>query len=146
MSTNFFDDEFEKLFKSETLIGRLSGIFAFLAIFISCLGLFGLAAYTAERRTKEIGIRKVLGATVGGITTLLSKDFLKLIFVSFLIAFPLAWYFMSRWLMDFAYRIQLNWLVFLAAGLLALFIALVTISFQAVRAAIANPVRSLRSE
>ena len=142
----FFDDEFEKLFKSETLIGRLSGIFAFLAIFISCLGLFGLAAYTAERRTKEIGIRKVLGATVGGIATLLSKDFLKLIFVSFLIAFPLAWYFMNRWLMDFAYRIQLNWLVFLAAGLLALLIALVTISFQAVWAAIANPVRSLRSE
>jgi len=142
----FLDDEFNKLFKSETLIGRLSRIFAFLAIFISCLGLFGLAAYTAERRRKEIGIRKVLGASIGNITTLISKDFLKLVLISFVIAFPLAWYYMNKWLEDFAYRIDISWVVFAGAGLIALLIALLTISFQAIRAAVANPVKSLRSE
>lgn len=142
----FVDQQFNQLFKSETLIGKLSRIFAVLAIFISCLGLFGLAAYTAERRTKEIGVRKVLGASVQSIATLLSSDFLKLVGISFLLAFPLAWWAMHKWLQDFAYRITINWLVFLLAGLMALLIALLTISFQAIRAGYANPVKSLRNE
>jgi ABC-type antimicrobial peptide transport system permease subunit len=142
----FVDDEFDKQFKSEMLIGKLSRIFALLAIIISCLGLFGLAAYTAERRTKEIGIRKVLGASVTGITSLLSKDFLRLVFVSAIVAFPISWWFMHKWLQNYAYRITISWWVFVLAGLLALMIALVTISFQSIRAAISNPVKSLRTE
>ena len=142
----FVDDEFNKQFKSEMLIGKLSRIFALLAIIISCLGLFGLAAYTAERRTKEIGIRKVLGASVTGIAGLLSKDFLRLVFVSAIVAFPLSWWFMHKWLQNYAYRITISWWVFVLAGLLALMIALVTISFQSIRAAISNPVKSLRTE
>jgi predicted permease len=142
----FVGDEFNKQFKTEMLIGKLSRVFALLAIIISCLGLFGLAAYTAERRTKEIGIRKVLGATVTGITGLLSKDFLRLVFISALLAFPLSWWFMHKWLQNYEYRITISWWVFVMAGLLALIIALITISFQSIRAAIANPVRSLRSE
>jgi putative ABC transport system permease protein len=142
----FVDDEYNKLFKNEVLIGKLSRVFAMLAIIISCLGLFGLAAYTAERRTKEIGIRKVLGASVSGITGLLSKDFLRLVFISAVIAFPLSWWFMHKWLQNYSYRISINGWVFVVAGLLALFIALFTISFQSIRAAIANPVKSLRTE
>jgi len=142
----FVDDQFDKLFKTETLIGKLAGVFSILAIFISCLGLFGLAAYTAERRTKEIGIRKVLGATVKGLTTLLSKDFLQLVIISCLVAFPVAWWLMKSWLESYAYRINISWLVFVLAGLLALSIALVTVSFQAIKAALANPVKSLRNE
>ena len=142
----FVDENFNNLFKSEMLIGKLSRVFAILAIIISCLGLFGLAAYTAERRTKEIGIRKVLGASVPVITGLLSKDFLQLVGISALIAFPLAWWVMHNWLQDFAYRISISWWVFMAAGILALFIALFTISFQSIKAAIANPVKSLRTE
>jgi putative ABC transport system permease protein len=142
----FMDEEFHKQFQSEMLVEKLSRIFAGLAIFISCLGLFGLAAYTAERRTKEIGIRKVLGASVAGIAGLLSLDFLKLVFLSFLIAFPLAWYFMDQWLQDFAYRVSISWTIFLFAGVAALAVALLTISFQAVKAALANPVRNLRTE
>src|SRR6185436_1062638 len=103
----FVDDEFDRLFKSETLIGKLSRIFALLAIVITCLGLFGLAAYTAERRTKEIGVRKVLGASVTGIAGLLSKDFLRLVFVSAIVAFPLSWWFMHKWLQNYAYRITI---------------------------------------
>jgi predicted permease len=142
----FVDEQFDRLFKTESLIGKLAAIFAILAILISSLGLFGLSAYTAERRTKEIGIRKVLGASVGGITTLLSKDFLKLVVISFVIAFPLAGYFMYQWLQDFAYRISISWIVFVMAGLIAIVIALATISFQAVKAAVANPAKSLRTE
>jgi len=142
----FADDEFNKQFKSEMVIGKLSRVFALLAIIISCLGLFGLATYTAERRTKEIGIRKVLGASVAGITGLLSKDFLRLVLVSAVIAFPLSWWFMHKWLQNYAYRISINWWVFIVAGFLALLIALITISFQSIRAAIANPVKSLRTE
>ena len=142
----FVDDEFDRLFRSEMLIGKLSRVFAILAIIISCLGLFGLAAYTAERRTKEIGIRKVLGASVSGITRLLSTDFLRLVFISAIIAFPLSWWFMHKWLQNYAYRIEIDWWVFVLAGLLALVIALLTISFQSIRAAIANPVKSLRTE
>ncbi len=142
----FLDNEFDNLFKSEALIGKLSRIFAFLTILISCLGLFGLAAYTAERRTKEIGIRKVLGATVSNVIGLLSKDFLRLVAIASLIAFPLAWWGMSKFLEGFAYRITIHWWVFAIAGLLAVTIALFTVSFQAIKAAIANPVKSLRTE
>jgi ABC-type antimicrobial peptide transport system permease subunit len=142
----FMDDEFNDLFKSESLIGKLSRIFAILTILISCLGLFGLAAYTAERRTKEIGIRKVLGATVSNVITLLSKDFLRLVAVASVIAFPLAWWMMTKFLQEFAYRISIQWWVFAAVGLLVVAIALFTVSFQAIRAAVANPVSSLRSE
>lgn len=142
----FMDDEFNKLFTSEMMIGKLSRLFAILTIVISCLGLFGLAAYTAERRTKEIGIRKVLGATLSNVVTLLSKDFLRLVAIAAVIAFPLAWYFMSNWLDDYAYRIKLSWWVFGLAGVLAVIIALGTVSFQAVKAALSNPVKSLRTE
>jgi putative ABC transport system permease protein len=142
----FVDDQFNQMFVSEMLISKLSRVFATLAILISCLGLFGLATYTAERRTKEIGVRKVLGASVPGIAALLSKDFLKLVLVSCAVAFPIAWLMMSNWLQNYQYRIAINWWVFLAAGISAMLIALITISFQSIRAAIANPVKSLRSE
>ncbi|MBY0480301.1 MAG: ABC transporter permease [Chitinophagaceae bacterium] len=142
----FVDAEFGRFFRAETLIGKLAGVFAALAIIISCLGLFGLASFTAERRTKEIGIRKVLGATVTGITGLLSKDFLKPVLLSIVIAFPVSWWLMFNWLKDYQYKITIEWWVFALAGLLVLFIALITVSFQSVRAAIANPVKSLRTE
>ncbi len=142
----FVDDQFNALFTSEMLMSRLSRVFAMLTIIISCLGLFGLAAYTAERRTKEIGIRKVLGASVPGITGLLTKDFLKLVSISAIIAFPIAWWTMHSWLRGFEYRVGISWWVFAAAGVLALLIALITISTQAIRAAVANPVKSLRTE
>jgi len=142
----FIDQQFEQLFKTETLIGKLSSVFSILAILISCLGLFGLAAYTAERRTKEIGIRKVLGASAQNLAGLLSVDFLKLVLISCIIAFPLAWWVMNAWLEGYAYRIKINWSIFLFAGLLAVLIALITVSFQAIKAAVANPVNSLRSE
>ncbi|WP_018613441.1 ABC transporter permease [Segetibacter koreensis] len=142
----FVDEQFHKLFKTETLIGKLSWVFSALAIIISCLGLFGLAAYTAERRTKEIGIRKVLGATTGALAGLLSKDFLQLVGISCLVAFPVAWWAMHNWLQTYPYRIEISWWTFGLSGLLAIFIALLTISFQAVKAAVANPVKSLRSE
>jgi ABC-type antimicrobial peptide transport system permease subunit len=143
---SFVDEEFDKLFTSETLVGQLSRLFACLAILISCLGLFGLSAYTAERRTKEIGIRKVLGASVSGITGLLSREFLGLVFLSTLIAFPIAWLTMSHWLQQYHYRISVQWWVLVAAGFMAVAIALMTVSFQCVKAALMNPVRSLRSE
>ena len=140
------DDQFSQMFLSETLISKLSRVFAALAIIISCLGLFGLAAYTAERRTKEIGVRKVLGASVSGIASLLSKDFIKLVAVSCIIAFPAAWWMMHSWLLNYQYRIEISWWIFLIAGLIAIFIAVFTVSFQAIKAAVANPVNSLRSE
>jgi len=143
---SFVDEAFAKFFATETLIGKLAGVFAVLAIFISCLGLFGLAAYTAERRTKEIGIRKVLGASVQGLAGLLSKEFLQLVALSCLIAFPIAWLSMRSWLMDYQYRTDIHWWVFILAGVLALAIALITVSFQAIKAALANPIRALRSE
>jgi len=142
----FVDDQFNKMFQSETLISKLSRVFAALAIIISCLGLFGLATFTAERRTKEIGIRKVLGASVAGITVLLSKDFLKLVVLSAIIAFPVAGWAMNNWLLGYAYRISIGWWVFIAAGVLSVLIALLTISFQSVKAALSNPVKSLRTE
>ncbi len=142
----FVDDSFNQNFRSEIMIGRLSRVFAVLAIVISCLGLFGLAAYTAERRTREIGIRKVLGASVAGITRLLSKDFLRLVAISALIAFPVAWWFMHKWLQNYHYRVTISWWVFVVAGVAALLIAVLTISAQSIRAAVANPVKSLRTE
>lgn len=142
----FADESYAAKFRQEVLIGKLSGIFAGLAIFISCLGLFGLAAYIAEQRTKEIGIRKVLGASVSQVWILLSKDFILLVLMSCVIASPLAYYFLQDWLLKYAYRINIGALVFLFAGLLALVVTLITVSFQAVRAAVANPVKSLRSE
>ncbi len=142
----FADDQFNKMFLNEQLINELSRIFATLAILISCLGLFGLAAFTAERRTKEIGVRKILGASVTGITTLLSKDFLQLVAISCVVAFPVAWWIMHSWLQNYKYRIEIRWWIFLAAGVSALLIALVTISFQSIKAALTNPVKSLRTE
>jgi ABC-type antimicrobial peptide transport system permease subunit len=140
------DEQFDQLFHMETQIGSLAGVFAVLAIFISCLGLFGLAAYTAERRIKEIGIRKVLGASASTLVGLLSKEFLQLVAISCLIAFPLAWQMMNSWLADYAYHITIHWWVFAMAGIAALLIALLTVSFQAIKAALANPVKTLKSE
>ena len=142
----FVDDQFNQMFLNETLVSQLSKVFAALAIIISCLGLFGLAAYMAERRIKEIGVRKVLGASVTSIATLLSKDFLKLVCLSCIIAFPLVWWIMNSWLKNYQYRIEISWWIFLIAGLVAILIALITVSFQATKAAVANPVDSLRSE
>jgi predicted permease len=142
----FVDDQFNILFSNEMLISKLARVFAALAIFISCLGLFGLAAFTAERRTKEIGIRKVLGASVTSLASLLSRDFLKLIVLSNLVAFPVAWWVMSNWLRGYAYRVDIHAWVFVVAGLAAAGIALLTVSFQAVKAAVANPVKSIKAE
>lgn len=142
----FIDSDFNHLFQTESLIGKLAGLFSGLAIFISCLGLFGLSAFTAEKRTKEIGIRKVLGADVKKLVTLLSKDFVILVGLSCLIAFPVAWWIMHVWLNGYAYHTSISWMVFLVAGLSALVIALLTVSFQAIKAALANPVKSLRTE
>jgi ABC-type antimicrobial peptide transport system permease subunit len=127
-------------------VGRIAGVFALLSILVSCLGLFGLASYATEQRTKEIGIRKVLGASVSGIVGLLSRDFLKLVGVSLIIAVPLVIYGMNKWLEDFAYRIALDWGVFVLAGIIVLLIAFLTVSLQGVKAALANPIKSLRSE
>jgi putative ABC transport system permease protein len=142
----FLDDIFDNMYQSEQREGTLFTDFAAVAIFISCLGLLGLAAYTAQIRTREIGVRKVLGASVSGIVQLLAKDFIKLVLISILIASPLAWYFMYKWLQDFAYKINISWWVFALAGTMAIVIAFITISFQAIKAAVANPVKSLRSE
>lgn len=142
----FVDEDFNARFKGEQLVGDLSQIFAILAIFISCLGLFGLSAYTAEQRRKEIGVRKVLGSSVAGIVRLLSKDFMALVLVAILLAVPIGWYLMHNWLQDYSYRTTISWWVFVIAGIVAIGIALITISFQAVKAAIANPVKSLRTE
>jgi len=142
----FTDDEIANRYKAEYTVSKLSRYFAFLAIFISCLGLFGLVTFTAEQKTKEIGIRKVLGASVTGIVGMLSKDFLTLVIIAAVIAFPVAWWAMHRWLNDFAYRVNIGWWVFVVAGIVALLIALLTISFQSIKAAVANPVKSLRTE
>jgi predicted permease len=142
----FSDEEYQKLYKSEQVVSQLARYFAFLAIFISCLGLLGLVIFTAEQRTREIGIRKVLGATVPNVVGLLSKDFLKLVFIANLISWPLGWWAMNSWLQNFEYRTAINWWVFVLAGLAAVLIALLTVSFQAIKAAIANPVKSLRTE
>lgn len=142
----FLDDHFNDVYRADIQVSSIVGILAGLAIIISCLGLFGLASYSAERRIKEVGIRKVLGASVQGIVTLLSKQFIVLVLIANLIAWPVAYYTLHVWLQDYAYHVDISWWVFVAAGLAALFIALVTVSFQAVRAAVMNPTRSLRSE
>jgi len=142
----FVDDQFNAMFSGEVQMSKLSTLFAVLAIFISCLGLFSLAAYTAERRIKEIGIRKVLGASVPGLAGLLSKEFLLLVGISCLVAFPSTWWMMHNWLQSYEYRVSIHWWIFALAGITALFIAVATISFQAIKAAVMNPVTSLRSE
>jgi len=143
---SFLDEDFQKNYKAEERLSAMIRFFTVMAILISCLGLFGLASFSAEQRTKEIGIRKVLGASITGIVVLLSKDFLKLVGIAVLIASPVAWYLMHRWLQDFAYRVPISWTVFLITFVIALFIALFTISFQAIRTALANPVKSLKTE
>lgn len=145
-SYSFMDDDFEATYRTEGKLSLILGIFAGLTIFIACLGLFGLVTFTAEQRTKEIGIRKVLGATVPNVVGLLSKDFLKLVIIANVISWPLAWWIMNKWLQDFAYRINISWWIFLLAGLAALLIALITVSFKVIKAALANPVESLRTE
>ncbi|MBS1504631.1 MAG: FtsX-like permease family protein, partial [Bacteroidetes bacterium] len=145
-SYSFMDQDFDATYRSDQKLGTLFISFSTLAILIACLGLFGLAAYAAEQRTKEIGIRKVLGASVSGIVGMLSIDFIRLVFISMLIASPLAWYFMNKWLQDFAYRTEFHWWILVIAGMVAILIAFVTISFQSIKAALANPVKSLRSE
>lgn len=142
----FLDETFDNLYRSEKHTGELFNVFAAIAIFISCLGLLGLAAYTAQIRTREIGVRKVLGASVASILQLLVNDFIKLVLIAIVIAVPVAWSVMNKWLQDFAYKINIGWQVFLFSGVVAILIALLTISFQAIRAAIENPVKSLRAE
>jgi hypothetical protein len=142
----FADEEYQNLYKSEAIVHNLANCFACLAIFISCLGLLGLAMFTAEQRTKEFGIRKVLGARASTLFSLLSKDFLVLVLIAFLFASPLAWWAMHGWLQNFAYHVDVEWWVFLLAGAMALLIALLTVSIQAIKVAIANPVKSLRTE
>ena len=142
----FLDENFDALYAAEQRQGTIFTSFACIAIFIACLGLFGLSAFSITQRIKEIGVRKVLGANVRNIVMLLSKDFLILVLVAAIIAFPVAWDAMHNWLLDFAYRISLQWWVFALAGVAALFVALATVSFQAIKAGLANPVKSLRSE
>ncbi|MES1220349.1 MAG: FtsX-like permease family protein, partial [Bacteroidota bacterium] len=142
----FSDLEFSKLYRSEEIVSQLANYFAVIAVFISCLGLFGLATFTAAQRTKEIGVRKVLGASVPDIVTMLSNNFLRLVLLSILIAFPIAWFAMNKWLQNFAYKINIDWWVFAIAGAATILIALITVSYQSIKAAMANPVKSLRSE
>jgi putative ABC transport system permease protein len=143
---HFVDQNYEEQFTIEAKVGQFAGIFSSMAVLISCLGLFGLAAYSTERRTKEIGIRKVLGASTAGLARLLSKEFLQLVTLSCVIAFPLAWWFMDYWLKNYSYRTAIHWWIFALAGAAAFMIALLTVSFVAIKAASANPVISLRTE
>ena len=143
---NFLDESFGKMYQGEDKLKTLLTLFTAITIFVSCLGLLGLAAYAAERRKKELGVRKVLGATVEGLVVLLSKDFVKLVLISLLLASPVAWYFMNQWLENFPYRVNISWWMFALAGGLAVLLALFTVSFQTVKAALSNPVHNLRSE
>jgi putative ABC transport system permease protein len=143
---SLLDEDYSNLYLNERQTKKLFSIFSFLAIFIACLGLFGLSSFTADQKTKEIGIRKVLGASVPGIVTILNKSFTKWVLIANLVAWPAAWYVMSRWLQNFAYRIVLSWWMFVLAAILALLIAIFTVSFQTVKAALKNPVDSLRYE
>jgi len=145
-SYQFMNLSFDEMYRAEQRVGTIALTFAMLAVLIACLGLFGLAAFMAEQRTKEIGVRKVLGASVTSIVGLLSKDFLKLVLIAILIASPIAWWAMNQWLADFAYKIDVEWWMFAMAGLVAIGIALITVSFQSIKAALMNPVKSLRSE
>jgi putative ABC transport system permease protein len=143
---SFMDESYDRMYKAEEKLGTLLWIFTVMAIVVGCMGLFALAALSAQQRRKEIGIRKVLGAGVGSIVGLLSKSFLRLVLLASLIAFPIAWWAMNKWLEDFSYRVNISWWIFVVAGVAALLIALLTVSFQAIKAAVANPVNSLRSE
>ncbi|HLW49358.1 MAG TPA: FtsX-like permease family protein, partial [Sphingobacteriaceae bacterium] len=143
---HFMDESFDAMYRAEQRAGNVALAFSVLAIIIACLGLFGLTTYMVEQRTKEIGIRKVLGASVSGIVSMLSRDFVKLVLIAIVIATPLAWWAMSKWLQDFAYRIDIQWWMLALAGLFAVLIALITVGWQAIRAALANPVESLRDE
>ena len=143
---NFLDETFSRLYQSESRFQKVFISLVILGIIIACLGLLGLATFAAQQRVKEIGIRKVLGASVGGLVALLSKDFLKLVLLALVLAIPIAWYAMNQWLQDFAYRIHIQWWIFIIAALIALIIALLTISSQAIKAALSNPVKSLRTE
>ncbi len=143
---SFIDKDFAQKFQNENVLALLANIFGGLAIVISCLGLFGLAAYAAEQRTKEIGVRKVLGATVGNLVTLISKDFIYLVLISIIFGVPISIYFMNKWLQKYEYRIGLSWWIMASAALLTIAIALLTVSYQAIKAALANPVKSLRSK
>ena len=143
---SFLDKDFQKNYDAENKLSAIVGDFTIIAILISCLGLFGLATFSAEQRIKEIGVRKVLGASVPSIVALLSKDFLKLVGIAIIIASPIAWFLMHKWLQSFAYRTSVSWTVFVITTFVALFIALLTISFQAIKAALSNPVKSLRTE
>ncbi len=145
-SYSFLDDRYDALYQTEQQVGEIFGVFAFLAIFIACLGLYGLAAFTTEQKTKEIGIRKVLGASISSIITLLSKDFVKLVIISFVIAAGITYYFMQSWLEEFAYRTDLSPVTFIGAGFVALTIAWLTMGAQSYKAAKANPASSLRDE
>jgi putative ABC transport system permease protein len=143
---SFLDSDYGKEYKTESVLGKLSFGFTVVAVIICCLGLFGLATFAAEQRIKEIGVRKVLGATVPDIVVLLAKDFAGLVVIAIILAIPIAYYFLNKWLQDFAYRIDISWWIFVVAGMSALMIALLTVSFQGIKAAIANPVKSLRTE
>jgi len=143
---NFLDEAYQKQYDSEVRVSVLSKYFAGLAILISCLGLFGLAAFTAQKRRREIGVRKVIGASVMNITTMLSMEFLQLILIALLVALPVSWWLMNNWLQSFAYRVHITAYVYIIAGLSVMLITLFTISFQAIKAATANPVKSLRTE
>jgi putative ABC transport system permease protein len=145
-SYSFLDEDFAALYQSEQNLQRVLALFTALSVIIACLGLFGLAAFTIAQRVKEIGIRKVVGATITSILALLSKDFLKLVFIAVCIASPVAWFIVNKWLQNFAYHIQISWFTFILVGLCAMLLALITVSFQAIKAAIANPVKSLRTE
>ena len=143
---SFLDDQFNAQYRSDQQFGQMFSLFSFLAILIACFGLVGLSAYNILQRTKEVGIRKVLGASVQHVVFILSKDFLILVIVSFVIAAPVAWLIMHNWLQSYAYRITISWWIFGIAGLMAFVIALSTLSFQAIKAAMANPVKSLKTE
>ena len=145
-SYKFMDDSFSEVYKAEQQVGTLALSFSILAIFVACLGLFGLATFLAEQKTKEIGVRKVLGASVPSILLMLSKEFIKWIVIANIIAWPLAYYFMNKWLQEFAYRIEIGWWIFALSGIIAIIIALLTVSIQAIKAATANPIKSLRYE
>src|SRR5688572_25651748 len=143
---SFLDDKIASFYKQQGQLSQLYKLFAAIAIFLSCLGLYGLASFMAVQRIKEVGIRKVLGASVGSVIYLFSKEFIILIAIAFIIASPVAWYFMDKWLQNYVYRIDISWWIFIVGGISAIIIALLTVSFQAIKAAVANPVKSLKSE
>jgi putative ABC transport system permease protein len=142
----FLDDDYDKLYNAEIRLGKIMDVFSGMAILLACLGLFGLSSYAAQQRIKEIGIRKVLGASAGNITIALSKDFIRLAIIAIVVAFPVAWWATNKWLQDFSYKTDINWTIYLIAGLATTSLSIITVSVQAIKAAVANPVKSLRTE